>query len=112
MILSTVRSSPEYVNLDHQYRLGFLAESKRFNVAITRAQALLIVIGNPYILYQDKDWRQLLQHANSLGCFTGCSFPEYSDEAVEVVKNKMAKLMLDKEVLKKVEDMGWGSQDS
>ena len=54
----------------------------------------------------------MLQHANSLGCFTGCSFPEYSDEAVEVVKNKMAKLMLDKEVLKKVEDMGWGSQDS
>ena len=54
----------------------------------------------------------MLQHANSLGCFTGCSFPEHSDEAVEVVKNKMAKLMLDKEVLQKVEDMGWGSQDS
>merc|ERR1711910_220161 len=29
IILSTVRSSPEYVNIDTQYRLGFLADSKR-----------------------------------------------------------------------------------
>ena len=47
-----VRSSPEYVTLDHRHRLGFLADSKRFNVAITRSQALLIVVGNPHILYQ------------------------------------------------------------
>ena len=47
-----VRSSPEYVTLDHKHRLGFLADSKRFNVAITRSQALLIVVGNPHILYQ------------------------------------------------------------
>ena len=46
------RSSPEYVTLDHRHRLGFLADSKRFNVAITRSQALLIVVGNPHILYQ------------------------------------------------------------
>ena len=52
IILSTVKSSPEYVNLDGQYRLGFLADPKRFNVAITRAQALLIVVGNPHILSQ------------------------------------------------------------
>ena len=52
IILSTVRSNPEYVSLDQKHRLGFLADSKRFNVAITRAQALLIVIGNPHILIQ------------------------------------------------------------
>ena len=56
MLISTllflIRSSPEYVTLDHKHRLGFLADSKRFNVAITRSQALLIVIGNPHILYQ------------------------------------------------------------
>ena len=52
IILSTVRSSPEYVNIDSQYRLGFLADPKRFNVAITRSQALLIVVGNPHILSQ------------------------------------------------------------
>ena len=51
-LLLLVRSSPEYVTLDHRHRLGFLADSKRFNVAITRSQALLIVVGNPHILYQ------------------------------------------------------------
>ena len=55
IILSTVRSSPEYVNIDTQYRLGFLADPKRFNVAITRAQALLIVVGNPRILLQVRE---------------------------------------------------------
>ena len=52
IIVSTVRSTPEYVTLDRRHRLGFLADSKRFNVAITRSQALLIVVGNPQILYQ------------------------------------------------------------
>ena len=36
IILSTVRSSPQYVLTDQQYKLGFLQNPKRFNVAITR----------------------------------------------------------------------------
>ena len=36
IILSTVRSSPQYVLTDQQYKLGFLKNPKRFNVAITR----------------------------------------------------------------------------
>ena len=52
IIVSTVRSTPQYVNTDKQYKLGFLQNPKRFNVAITRSQALLIVVGNPQILYQ------------------------------------------------------------
>ena len=52
IILSTVRSSPEYVSLDRKHRLGFLADAKRFNVSITRSRALLIIVGNPFILSQ------------------------------------------------------------
>ena len=50
IIVSTVRSNPEFVNLDLKHRLGFLADAKRFNVSITRSRALLIIVGNPFIL--------------------------------------------------------------
>ena len=32
--------------------------SQRFNVAITRAQALLIVVGNPHVLCKDRHWNR------------------------------------------------------
>lgn len=35
---------------DEKHSLGFLCNPKRFNVAITRAKALLIAVGNPHIL--------------------------------------------------------------
>ena len=45
-----VRSNESYVTFDQRHTLGFLSNPKRFNVAITRAQSLLVVIGNPHIL--------------------------------------------------------------
>ena len=54
IILSTVRSrSPsECADNNTMTTLGFLANPKRFNVSITRAIALMIVIGNPYVLHK------------------------------------------------------------
>ncbi|XP_071069085.1 RNA helicase Mov10l1-like [Dasypus novemcinctus] len=49
IIISTVRSSEGNFQ-DVRYFLGFLASSKRFNVAITRTKALLIIVGNPHVL--------------------------------------------------------------
>ena len=60
IIISTVRSSPEYVQMDNQYKLGFLRNPKRFNVAITRAKALLIIVGNPHILAQVRHYMNIL----------------------------------------------------
>ena len=34
IIVSTVQSSPEYVSMDSQYKLGFLFNSKRFNLGM------------------------------------------------------------------------------
>ena len=47
-----VRANEDMIGFDVRHCLGFLSNPKRFNVSITRAQALLIVIGNPYILIQ------------------------------------------------------------
>lgn len=47
-----VRSNESMVGVDVRHSVGFLSNPKRFNVAITRAQALLVVVGNPYVLCQ------------------------------------------------------------
>uniref|UniRef100_A0AAR2L8C5 RNA helicase n=1 Tax=Pygocentrus nattereri TaxID=42514 RepID=A0AAR2L8C5_PYGNA len=50
IIVSTVRSCNDYIKMDTDFNIGFLNNEKRFNVAITRAKSLLIVVGNPIIL--------------------------------------------------------------
>ena len=62
IIISTVRSKPTLLQSDYEHKLGFLNNPKRFNVAITRAKALMVVIGNPYLLCMDKYWRDLLKY--------------------------------------------------
>ena len=47
-----VRSNESLVGVDVRHSVGFLSNPKRFNVAITRAQALLVLIGNPHVLCQ------------------------------------------------------------
>jgi helicase MOV-10 len=78
IIISTVRSNSAFLATDRDYNLGFLDNPKRFNVAITRAKALLIVIGNPKLLSRDKYWNMLLQFVCSRGGYTGI---EYSDRS-------------------------------
>jgi helicase MOV-10 len=39
----------------------------RFNVAITRAKALLVVVGNPFLLSMDHYWKELIQFAKANG---------------------------------------------
>lgn len=50
IIVSTVRSTVRHNEFDRVHCLGFLSNPRRFNVAITRAIALLIIIGNPHII--------------------------------------------------------------
>ncbi|CAM4596887.1 unnamed protein product [Leuciscus chuanchicus] len=75
MILSTVRSNESLLNEELQNVLGFLSNPKRFNVAITRAKALLIVIGNPHILIKDPCFSALLQYSYDNRAFVGCDPP-------------------------------------
>ncbi len=66
-----MRSNPEYLGHDAKFNLGFLGDPKRFNVAVTRAKALLIVVGNGEILCQDPCWKSWISNAYEKGCITG-----------------------------------------
>jgi len=43
-------------------------------VAVTRAKALLIVVGNPVLLESDHNWCYLLRHIYTNGGYTGCKY--------------------------------------
>ncbi|XP_036904980.1 RNA helicase Mov10l1 [Sturnira hondurensis] len=74
IIISTVRSNEDEFE-DDRYFLGFLSNSKRFNVAVTRPKALLIVLGNPYVLVRDPCFGALLEYSIANGVYTGCDLP-------------------------------------
>ncbi|XP_053377782.1 RNA helicase Mov10l1-like [Mercenaria mercenaria] len=78
IIISTVRSNEEMIGFDERHTIGFLSNPKRFNVAITRAQALLIIIGNPYVLMQDIYWKSLINYCVEVGAYVGCDLPPTS----------------------------------
>jgi DNA polymerase III delta prime subunit len=72
IIVSTVRAEREQVSSDLRYNLGFVANPKRFNVAVTRAKALLIVIGSPSVLAMDKDnWLPFMKFCHDNNSWVG-----------------------------------------
>ncbi|KAJ9583516.1 hypothetical protein L9F63_022134 [Diploptera punctata] len=75
IILSAVRSTPSLVKTDIYHSLGFIASPKRLNVALTRARALLIILGNPHLLARDPYWRSMLNFCVEQGSYTGCDLP-------------------------------------
>ncbi|KAF9457927.1 P-loop containing nucleoside triphosphate hydrolase protein [Collybia nuda] len=82
IILSTVRSTVDYLRADIQKSLGFVTNPRRFNVAVTRAQSLLIVIGNPTILSLDPLWRRFLNFIRNKGGWTGTKITWDPEEPV------------------------------
>jgi len=51
-----------------------LGNAKAFNVAITRAQALCIAVGNPATLANDAHWCELVRFCSERGAMRGCSY--------------------------------------
>ncbi|KAL9450709.1 hypothetical protein AB3S75_012441 [Citrus x aurantiifolia] len=76
IIVSTVRSTVKHNEFDRTYCLGFLSNPRRFNVAISRARSLLIIVGNPHIVCQDPYWNKLLWHCCDNNSYQGCPAPE------------------------------------
>jgi len=71
IIISTVRSSREFVQYDLKHTLGFVANPRRLNVAVTRAQSLLIIVGDPTVLSLDPLWRSFLNYIHTNGGWKG-----------------------------------------
>ncbi|PPQ91576.1 LOW QUALITY PROTEIN: hypothetical protein CVT25_012644 [Psilocybe cyanescens] len=89
ILISTVRSSKEFVEYDLKHTLGFVANPRRFNgmstlslfrriltekphlVAVTKAQALLIIVGDPQVLSLDPLWRSFLNYIYLQSGWTG-----------------------------------------
>ncbi|KAI0634733.1 P-loop containing nucleoside triphosphate hydrolase protein [Trametes polyzona] len=71
IIISTVRTSPELLSYDAKFTLGFVSNPRRFNVAVTRAQALLVVVGDPAILAVDPMWRGFMNYVHTRGGWRG-----------------------------------------
>eukprot|EP00899_Mesostigma_viride_P016727 jgi/Mesvir1/25055/Mv11899-RA.1 len=78
IVLSAVRSRRrEHVQgEDRKFRLGFLHNPKRLNVAISRAQALLVVVGNVHTLRAcDPHWQRFVDHCAAHRLYVGPPLP-------------------------------------
>lgn len=80
IIISTVRSTVKHNEVDKFFNLGFLTNYRRFNVAITRAKSLLIIVGNPHIITKDRYWDKLLRYCADNGSYQGCPLPPPEEE--------------------------------
>ncbi|PKU67749.1 probable RNA helicase SDE3 [Dendrobium catenatum] len=123
IIISTVRSTIRHNEFDRVYSLGFLSNPRRFNVAITRARSLLIIIGNPHILTQDPYWEKLLRHCVDNGSYQGCPLPSlerkvFSDQFSppilphDIEKPNSEGVEWGENPLKKSKEVEWGDEAS
>ena len=46
--------------------IGFLADARRLNVALTRARHAVVLVGNARLLGRQSTWNQLLRHCKDL----------------------------------------------
>ncbi|KAK2898644.1 hypothetical protein Q8A67_010062 [Cirrhinus molitorella] len=95
IMVSAVRSSKEHILSDELFNIGFLKNEKRFNVAVTRAKALFIMVGNPTILRTDESWGRFIDFCFDQGGYTGLPFT--SIEGVEEVEKRLLALNIQDE---------------
>lgn len=96
MFITTVRSNPSLVGGDVHHHLGFLKNPKRFNVALTRAKALMVIVGNPYTLSEDACWNRILEFCLSKGAYRGVPYKPTSHTSRSLDK-AMSNLTLETE---------------
>ena len=76
IIVSCTRSSKELVNADVERRAGLFHQHKRMNVALTRAENLLVVVGDPDTMAEDPLWNEWLGFCRDNGLWYGAKEAE------------------------------------
>lgn len=104
IILSTVRSFTKSI--------GFLDNPKRLNVSITRAKALLIIVGNPYTLQLDQNWYHLIKFCKEKLACAGSIFDlrppngEHVDDENQPIQTYEEKISLTfKSLIERIEQL-------
>jgi len=64
IIISTVRGLKS-IDADVEYDRGFLQNDRSYNVAVSRAKAMLVVVGNCDVLVRAKNWRYLIEKCDA-----------------------------------------------
>jgi len=67
IIFSCVRSQRAAADDIKKANLGFLVDTRRLNVALTRAKLCCVIVGNSQTLRSHKIWKQLINDAHNRG---------------------------------------------
>jgi len=77
IIFSLTRANDAFVDHDIQRRMGIFRQPKQANVAMTRAENLFIVVGDPSCMWKDPCWRQWLLFCYRNGLWFGSGPTEW-----------------------------------
>ncbi|XP_021175631.2 putative helicase mov-10-B.1 [Fundulus heteroclitus] len=80
ILVSTVRSNPRLTTRQQHFSLGFVKSEKRFNVAMTRARNLLVVVGDPRVLELDPVWNKFIHYCSKEGAYRGITLSDLGEE--------------------------------
>ncbi|GAA6222732.1 putative helicase mov-10-B.1 [Lates japonicus] len=85
ILVSAVRSNPKLTAQKQRFTLGFITNEKRFNVMMTRARSLLVVVGDPRVLKTDHIWNKFIHYCSKEGAYRGITVSEKEDTALTPV---------------------------
>ena len=102
IVLSLTRASVDFVDHDVEKGMGIFGQPKQLNVAMTRAENLFIVVGNPNVMWQDPCWRQWLRFCCRNGLWYGQGLLQW--KKVQSISLKDMRFVSTLDLTKKAED--------